>query len=158
MKSGPTLKPATVWPRAANAAISPVATVVLPTPEWVPATTSRGSPDPLGLALVAITHSPLDPLLAADALLVGVLKLAHLGDQVGGVDQLGGRVTAGDHHMLEAGSVPQGGDHLSGVDPAEGHRVRQLVEDQQLIGLGGKAALYFFPALAGEVGGLVEVA
>src|SRR5438045_2327915 len=41
MKSGPTLAAATRSPRAARAAMSPVATVVFPTPEWVPATTSR---------------------------------------------------------------------------------------------------------------------
>src|SRR5579864_7979079 len=36
MKSGPTLKPCTRRPRLRNAAIIPVATVVLPTPLWVP--------------------------------------------------------------------------------------------------------------------------
>src|SRR5712691_9371939 len=54
MKSGPTLKPATLRPVATKAAISPVATVVLPAPECVPAmmrrstirSTPRGLPDP----------------------------------------------------------------------------------------------------------------
>src|ERR1700752_5359540 len=42
MKSGPTLAEPTSRPRARKAAIRPVATVVLPTPEWVPAMTIRG--------------------------------------------------------------------------------------------------------------------
>src|SRR5690606_1784617 len=42
MKSGPTFAAATRWPAAARAASRPVATVVLPTPECVPATTRRG--------------------------------------------------------------------------------------------------------------------
>src|SRR4051794_21294295 len=42
MKSGPTLAAPTTMPLCRNAAISPVATVVLPTPDDVPATTSRG--------------------------------------------------------------------------------------------------------------------
>src|SRR6266511_2458285 len=82
MKSGPTLKPATRRPRSVKAAIRPVATVVLPTPEWVPATTTLaviGSP--------SVWRSPLDSLLAADALVEGMLELAHLGDEVGDLDQ-----------------------------------------------------------------------
>jgi hypothetical protein len=42
IKSGPTLKGATRKPSEESAAISPEATVVLPTPEWVLATTIRG--------------------------------------------------------------------------------------------------------------------
>src|SRR5687767_11220155 len=42
MKSGPTLAEATRTPRRRKAASRPVATVVLPTPELVPATTRRG--------------------------------------------------------------------------------------------------------------------
>src|SRR5579864_7115775 len=42
MKSGPTLADATRRPRAAHAAMRPVATVVFPTPEWVPETTILG--------------------------------------------------------------------------------------------------------------------
>src|SRR4051812_42969771 len=41
MKSGPTLADPTRSPRRRSAAIKPVATVVLPTPEWVPAITTR---------------------------------------------------------------------------------------------------------------------
>ncbi|HZT65492.1 MAG TPA: hypothetical protein VFA11_06865 [Acidimicrobiales bacterium] len=42
MKSGPTLAAATRRPRRRSAAMIPVATVVLPTPEATPATTMRG--------------------------------------------------------------------------------------------------------------------
>src|ERR1700749_1463080 len=42
MKSGPTFAAAGRWPAWRRAAISPVATVVFPTPEWVPPITSRG--------------------------------------------------------------------------------------------------------------------
>src|SRR6185436_19389129 len=42
MKSGPTLADATRWPACRSATSRPVATVVLPTPECVPATTTRG--------------------------------------------------------------------------------------------------------------------
>src|SRR6266536_908826 len=153
MKSGPTLKPATARPRAANAAIRPVATVVLPTPEWVPATTSlavtRAPPPP---------RSPLDALLAADALVERVLDLAHLGDQVGGPEQLGGSIPAGDDHVLEPWPVAQHVDHLGDVQPAKRHRIGEFVEDQQVEGLVRDAALDLVPAFAGQVGGLLEVA
>src|SRR5579859_1573636 len=41
MKSGPTLAAAGRCPKRRRALSSPVATVVFPTPEWVPATTTR---------------------------------------------------------------------------------------------------------------------
>ncbi len=41
MKSGPALAPAGRCPARRRALRRPVATVVLPTPEWVPATTMR---------------------------------------------------------------------------------------------------------------------
>src|SRR6266542_3253828 len=100
MKSGPTLKPATRRPRSVKAAIRPVATVVLPTPEWVPATTTLaviGSPSawrpPLagevgGLLEIAgdpgpaVAHAlpgdvaqPLGRLPLADAPLAGLHEL-----------------------------------------------------------------------------------
>src|SRR6266516_82591 len=101
MKSGPTLNPATLLPRSAKAPISPVATVVLPTPEWVPATTT--------LAVIGqppASRSPLDPLLAADAPVEGMLELAHLGDEVGDLDQRLGGIAAGDDHVLEVAGDP----------------------------------------------------
>src|SRR5437764_12452873 len=51
MKSGPTLADATRRPRRRNAAISPVATVVLPTPECVPAMTTHA----------VLTSQPCEP-------------------------------------------------------------------------------------------------
>src|SRR2546430_586021 len=57
MKSGPTLAEATRMPRLAKAASSPVATVVLPTPEWVPAMTRRGPSE--GIRHPATLHESL---------------------------------------------------------------------------------------------------
>src|SRR6266542_442614 len=153
MKSGPTLKPATRRPRSVKAAIRPVATVVLPTPEWVPATTTLaviGSP--------SAWRSPLDSLLAADALVEGMLELAHLGDEVGDLDQRRGGVATGDDDVLEAGAVAQHVDHFGGIDPAERHRIGELVEDQNFVRRVADAPLDLGPALAGEVGGLLEIA
>jgi hypothetical protein len=56
---------------AAKGAIRPQATVVLPTPELVPAITTRAVMQP-------VPQLPLDPLLGADALVHGVLYLGHL--------------------------------------------------------------------------------
>src|SRR6266700_2685156 len=153
MKFGPTLKPATRRPRSVKAAIRPVATVVLPTPEWVPATTTLaviGSP--------SAWRSPLDSLLAADALVEGMLELAHLGDEVGDLDQRRGGVATGDDDVLEAGAVAQHVDHFGGIDPAERHRIGELVEDQHVVRRVADAPLDLGPALAGEVGGLLEIA
>src|SRR6266508_3522407 len=153
MKSGPTLKPATRRPRSVKAAIRPVATVVLPTPEWVPATTTLaviGSP--------SAWRSPLDSLLAADALVEGMLELAHLGDEVGDLDQRRGGVATGDDDVLEAGAVAQHVDHFGGIDPAERHRIGELVEDQHVVRRVADAPLDLGPSLAGEVGGLLEIA
>src|SRR5439155_9278152 len=54
MKSGPTFADATRSPRAERAAIKPVATVVLPTPEWVPETTTRGP----RIGMASYCHAP----------------------------------------------------------------------------------------------------
>src|SRR6266498_1610185 len=153
MKSGPTLKPATLRPRPANAAIRPVATVVLPTPEWVPATTTLSV-----TGWSPASRSPLDPLLATDALVEGMLELSHLGDEVGDLDQRVGSVAARHDHVLEARAVAEHVDHLGGVDPAERHRIGELVEDQHVVRLIADATLDLLPALAGEVGGFLEVA
>src|SRR5438309_209343 len=107
MKSGPTLAAATACPARRRAAIKPVAIVVFPTPEWVPATTTLG-PRCTEVRVIAggSVHlvgtrarraaSVLDPLLGADAAVVGVLDLAHLGDRVGDLDDLLGGVATGD--------------------------------------------------------------
>src|SRR6266511_2207422 len=98
MKSGPTLKPATRRPRSVKAAIRPVATVVLPTPEWVPATTTLaviGSP--------SAWRSPLDSLLAADA----PLDLGPaLAGEVGGLLEIAGDPGPAVAHALP-GDVAQ---------------------------------------------------
>src|SRR6266508_4648801 len=101
MKSGPTLKPATRRPRSVKAAIRPVATVVLPTPDRVPATTTLaviGSP--------SAWRSPLDSLLAADALVEGMLELAHLAGEVGGLLEIAGDPGPAVAHALP-GDVAQ---------------------------------------------------
>src|SRR5205823_4036101 len=56
-KSGPTLKGATVSPSRRSATVRPSATLVFPTPECVPATTSRGTVRPL--TAVVRTGGPL---------------------------------------------------------------------------------------------------
>src|SRR6266545_4804340 len=135
MKSGPTLKPATRRPRSVKAAIT-LAVI--------------GSP--------SAWRSPLDSLLAADALVEGMLELAHLGDEVGDLDQRRGGVATGDDDVLEAGAVAQHVDHFGGIDPAERHRIGELVEDQHVVRRVADAPLDLGPALAGEVGGLLEIA
>ena len=66
-------------------------------------------------------------------------------------------VAAGDDHVLEAGAVAQRGDDLVLVEPAELDRVGELVEEQELVALVGDPAADLGPALAGAVGGLLEV-
>ena len=87
-----------------------------------------------------------------------MLDLDDLADEVGGLDELGRRVAAGDDHVLEAGAVAQRVDDLVLVEPAELDRVGELVEEQELVALGGDPALDLGPALARAVGGLLEVA
>src|SRR5204863_6315628 len=103
MKSGPTLAGATRAPRARNADMSPVATVVLPTPEWVPATTSRGPRS---------STSVLDALLGRDAAVVGVLDLVHLGDGVRQLEKLGSGVPAGRHHVGARRAIADARHHV----------------------------------------------
>src|SRR4051794_6708863 len=122
MKSGPTLAAATRTPRRRSAAISPDATVVLPTPEWVPATTTRGPSESVDVTS-APPPSVLDPLLGADPLIVSVLHFVHLGDGVGHVDQLVGRVAPGDHHVGARGPAAHAVHHLVHGHPAVLHRV-----------------------------------
>src|SRR4051812_25670706 len=116
MKSGPTLADATVKPRRRSAAMTPVATVVFPTPECVPATTTRAVTVLSDLWVPApddrTQRSILDALLGADALFVGVLDLAHLGHGVGQGDDLVGRVPAGDDHVGLGRPAGQPGDDL----------------------------------------------
>src|SRR5579875_1871972 len=151
MSSGPTLNPWTLSPLARRAPISPVARVVLPTPEPVPAITTR--------ALMAgwRRRSPLDPLLSADAAVQRVLDLAHLGDQVGELDQLGRRVTAGDHDVLETWPLAQRGHDVIERNPAPVDRIGHLVEQQELIALLGARPLDLLPSGAGELGRVAQI-
>src|SRR4051794_33731077 len=86
-----------------------------------------------------------------------MLDLHDLGDQVGGLDELRRGVAAGDDDVLEARAIADDGDDLLGVDPAPLDRVGDLVEEEELELLGGDRALDALPALAGEVGGLLEI-
>src|ERR1700733_9160024 len=101
MKSGPTLAEATRWPRFRSAAMTPVAMVVLPTPEWVPATTNRGGMGELigGGSGAVLGESELDSLLRLDALVERMFDLAHLGHRVCHLDELGRRIPPGDDHV-----------------------------------------------------------
>ena len=110
-------------PRPRSAAISPVATVVLPCPEAGAATTNgrRGR---------AHHSMPLWPFWPG---VHRVLDLGHLDDQVGGVDQPRVGVPAGDDHVLVARTPPQDVDDVVDVDPAPLHRVGELVEHVEAV-------------------------
>src|SRR3954449_707678 len=144
--------------------MSPQATVVLPAPELVPAMTTRGIiartrlPALPGHPSSHDALSPLDPLLRADALVHRVLDLHDLRDEFGELDELRRGVAAGDDDVLEAGPVAQRRDDVVHVDPAPLQRVRDLVEQEELVALLRDRALDLSPALACEVGGLGEVA
>src|SRR4051812_9844098 len=120
MKSGPTLAAATPCPARRKAAINPVAMVVFPTPEWVPATTTL-APRCTEVRVIAggsvhlvktraLPVSVLDPLLGADAAVVGVLDLPHLGDGVGHLDQLVGGVATRDDDVGARVAILDPGD------------------------------------------------
>src|SRR5207342_3088415 len=78
---------------------------------------------------VTLPTSVLDALLGRDALVVGVLDLAHLGDGVGDLDDLRWAVASGDVDVV--GPVAQGIDDLGRVDPSPGAEVGQLVENHE---------------------------
>src|SRR5580704_642958 len=81
-----------------------------------------------------------------------MLDLRHLRHQVGGSDQPGVRLPAGDHHVLPTGPRGQHADHLVDVHPAPLHRVGELVEHVQAVGLGSQVPGYLRPALDGLLG------
>ena len=87
-----------------------------------------------------------------------VLDLDDLADQVGGVDQALRGVAAGDDDVLEPRPIAEGGHDLLLRDPAVLDRVRELVEEQELVALGLDPPLDLRPPFAGAVGGLLEVA
>src|SRR5262249_13870794 len=95
----------------------PVATVVLPWPEAGAAMTTRGR---------FTTGSPFDALLAFLAGLERVLDLGHLGDQIGQFDEAWVGAPAGDHDVLMARPIGQGGQHVLDVDPTPRDRIGEL--------------------------------
>src|SRR5436305_5216495 len=161
MKSGPTLADATSKPRRRSAAISPVATVVLPTPEWVPAITTRAVTVLSDLWVPApddrTQRSIFDALLGPDALLVGVLDLAHLGDGVGQGDDLLGRIPAGDDDVGLGRPPGQPGDDLVDRNPAVLHRVGELVQDQQVVVARGQLVAGHLPGVPALGRRLVQI-
>src|SRR4051812_41911123 len=126
----------------------PQATVVLPAPDVVPPMTT------LGIMRPAL---PLDALLGPDARIHRVLELHHLGREVRGGDQLGRCVAAREHDVLEARAIAQRRDHVVEVDPAPLDRIRDLVEQEELVALLRDHPLDARPALARLVGGLLEI-
>src|SRR6185437_13441181 len=65
-------------------------------------------------------------------------------------------VPAGDHHVLLAGPGGEHADDLVDVYPAPLHRVGELVEHVQPVGLRGQVALDLGPALGGLLGPVVR--
>ena len=77
--------------------------------------------------------SVLDALLRRDALVVGVLDLAHLRDRVGDIDDLRRAIATGDDDVDIVGSVAQRFHDIGGVDPAPRAQVSELVEDDETV-------------------------
>src|SRR4051794_13760141 len=102
MKSGPTLAAATRVPRAARAAMRPVATVVLPTPECVPATTRRGPRTPATSAGLDLE----DRVVAGDGeeLLVGRVR-AGAAEELADLPLPSAQVLAQDGHGVVTGDL-----------------------------------------------------
>src|SRR5699024_2490648 len=144
-----TLWPDTRRPERRSAAMSPVATVVLPWPDAGAATTTRGSAEPAGSfgsaepaapcgsAAPVTPGSPFDAPLPLLPGVHGVLDLARLGDQVGHLDQRRVGVAPGDHHVLPTGPGGEGLRHVRRVDPAPVDGVGELVEQVEIVQRGG---------------------
>ena len=105
--------------------------------------------------IIAAHHSM--PCCARMPASIGCLTFTTSDDEVGGRDQLGRRVAAGDHDVLEARAVAQRRDHVVELDPAPLDRVGDLVEQQELVALLGDHPLDARPALARLVGRLLEI-
>src|SRR3989440_10248386 len=99
---------------------------------------------------------PLDALLPLATGVHRVLDLAHLGDEVGQLDQFGRGVPPGDDDVLAARPVSQHGHHVGDVDPAPLDRVGELVEHVEPVCLSRQVALDLCPAL-GRLGGVVAL-
>src|SRR5215212_8079477 len=100
---------------------------------------------------------PLDTFLAPVALVEGVFNLVYLAYEVGNLHQFRRGVAARDDDVLEAGTILEDFDDLVRVHPAELHGVGELVEEQHVVSLVCETALDLLPALAGEVGGVLQV-
>src|SRR5215211_2547629 len=100
---------------------------------------------------------PLDTLLPPVALVEGVFDLVYLAYEVGDLHQFRRGVAARDDDVLEAGTVLENLYDLFLIHPAELHRVGELVEEQHVVGFVCQTALDLLPALAGEVGGVLQV-
>ena len=115
-------------PSARSAAISPVATVVLPCPEAGAAITTRGS----------VRHQRASPFDAPLTLLAGVhrvLDLGHLGDQSAISISLGSARRPVIITCCCPGRLGQRRHHVVDVDPAPVDRVGELVQHVQPVGL-----------------------
>src|SRR3990172_884040 len=95
-------------------------------------------------------NSELDAGLVLDALLVRVFDLAHLGDEIGVVDEFLRGVAAGDDDVGALGALLQEVDDLAGGEPAVGERVGELVESDDVVVARGDLLLALLPEVAGE--------
>src|SRR5580700_5466698 len=75
----------------------------------------------------------VDPPLGQYTLGVGVFHLAHLGDQVGELDEAGMGVAAGADDVDALGTVFQGGDDFGGVEHFVADGVVDFVEDDKVV-------------------------
>src|SRR5829696_2761881 len=93
-----------------------------------------------------------------DALPIGVLDLAHLGDRVGDVDKLLRRVATGDHDVDVRRSITDRSRDARRVHPTPRAQVRDLIEDHELVLTGGDQGLRLRPAGAGQLDVVIEIA
>src|SRR5712664_1156547 len=94
-------------------------------PRWLP-----GSP--LRTSTLELVASVVDPPLSQYTLGVRVFHLAHLGDEVGELDELGMGVAAGADDVDALGTVFQSFDDFSGVEHFVADGVVDFVEDDEV--------------------------
>ena len=129
-----------------SAAIRPVATVVLPCPEAGAATTSRGR------AHHSMPRWPFWP--ASNGCLTLVISVTRSATSI----SFGSARRPVIDDVLRPGPVREGLDHVVDVDPAPVHRVGELVEHVEVVGLVGEPALDLRPALGGRRGVVLGLA
>src|SRR5216684_5419700 len=95
-------------------------------PRWLP-----GSP--LRTATLELVASVVDPPLSQYTLGVRVFHLAHLGDEVGELDELGMGVAAGADDVDALGTVFQSFDDFGGVEHFVADGVVDFVEDDEIV-------------------------